>query len=78
MGILIIILAGFFYLLPSLVALNNKKSNSGAIFALNLLLGWSFIGWVVAFIWAITKDRQPDIVQIFEKNHPHTLGYVKK
>lgn len=42
------------YFLPTIVGYG--KRNTGAIFALNALLGWTFIGWVVAFIWAVTKD----------------------
>jgi hypothetical protein len=44
------------YFLPTIVALARRKRNSGAIFALNLLLGWSFIGWVAALVWAVMTD----------------------
>jgi hypothetical protein len=44
------------YFLPFVCALSRNKRNSGAIFALNLLLGWTFIGWVVALVWALTAD----------------------
>ena len=44
------------YFIPTIQAINAKKKNKGAIFALNLLLGWSGIGWVIALIWALTKD----------------------
>jgi hypothetical protein len=44
------------YLLPSIIGFKSKKRNAGAIFALNLLLGWSFIGWVLALVWALNKD----------------------
>ena len=77
MSIVIIILALFLYLLPSLVAVSNKKSNAGAIAALNILLGWSFLGWVVALIWSLSKDKPADIIRVFEDNHPHTMGYVR-
>jgi len=50
-------LISLFYLLPFAIAFNKKRANSGAIFALNLFLGWSLIGWVVALIWAM-KDEQ--------------------
>jgi hypothetical protein len=46
----------FFYFLPSIVG--RKKKNALAIFLLNLLLGWSLIGWVVALVWASTKESQ--------------------
>ena len=49
------IIIGFaLYFLPTL--LGWKKRNSGAIFALNLLLGWTVIGWIVALVWALTVD----------------------
>ena len=50
-------LLSIFYFLPFAIAFNKKRANSGAIFALNLFLGWSLIGWVVALVWAM-KDEQ--------------------
>jgi hypothetical protein len=44
------------YFIPALMAYSNKKKNSGAILALNLFLGWTFIGWVVALVWASTVE----------------------
>jgi len=40
------------YLLPWAIAATRGKSNSGAIGVLNLLLGWTFIGWVAALVMA--------------------------
>ncbi|HVE24372.1 MAG TPA: superinfection immunity protein [Sporichthya sp.] len=40
------------YLLPWAVAATRGKSNSGAIGLLNLLLGWTLIGWIVALVMA--------------------------
>ena len=45
-----------FYFLPVVLACGNGKANSGAIFILNLFLGWTFVGWVVALVWAEMKD----------------------
>jgi hypothetical protein len=47
---------GFLYFLPSLEALFKRKRNTAAIVALNLLLGWTFVGWVAALVWSLTKD----------------------
>ncbi len=33
-----------FYFLPFAIAFNKKRANTGAIFALNLFLGWPLIG----------------------------------
>ena len=42
------------YFLPSLIG--SKKRNAAAIFILNLLLGWTVVGWVVALVWALTVE----------------------
>jgi hypothetical protein len=47
------------YLLPTIVAATSSKRNTGAIFALNLLLGWTLIGWVAALVWALMHEA-PD------------------
>lgn len=42
------------YFLPTIVARGNK--NFAAICALNVLLGWTFVGWVAALVWALKRD----------------------
>lgn len=42
------------YFLPTVVASNRRHQNLLAIFMTNLLLGWTFLGWVAALIWACT------------------------
>jgi hypothetical protein len=49
LGLLLIL-----YFLPTIVASNRRHPNTTAIFVLNLLAGWSFIGWVGALVWAFT------------------------
>jgi hypothetical protein len=46
---------GFF---PTIIG--RAKKNCRAIFALNLFLGWTFIGWVVALVWAFMEDSPED------------------
>ncbi len=48
-----------FYFLPTIVASSRKRHNTGAIFVLNLFLGWSLIGWVVSLVWAVSSDQPP-------------------
>jgi hypothetical protein len=45
------------YFFPAIVAACRHHWNQNAIFMLNLFLGWTFIGWVVALVWACTNDR---------------------
>jgi hypothetical protein len=56
-GLFILIFLLAIYFIPTIAAYSKHKWNAGAIFALNLLLGWTLIGWVVAFVWAVTKDN---------------------
>jgi hypothetical protein len=42
------------YFLPSF--LGRQKGNFKAIFALNLLLGWTLVGWVVSLVWALSQE----------------------
>ncbi len=44
------------YFVPSFIAVNKNKRNKNAIFALNLLLGWTFVGWVVALVWSLMRE----------------------
>jgi len=46
----------FVYVFPSFVADKRYHRQRWAILALNLLLGWTFIGWVAALVWALTSD----------------------
>ncbi len=55
-GIIVFIFSLAVYFLPTIIAVVRKKRNALAIFLLNLFLGWTFIGWVVAIVWAATKD----------------------
>lgn len=50
------------YLLPTLIAASRKHRNTGAIFALNLLLGWSLIGWIAALVWSFTNQSGQTII----------------
>ena len=42
------------YVLPIVVAVERDHRNKATIIALNLLLGWTLLGWVGALIWSLT------------------------
>ncbi len=44
------------YFLPTIVALVRHKRNTLSILLLNLFLGWTLIGWIIALVWASTVD----------------------
>ena len=51
----ILLLGTLMYLVPSIVAIVKKHPQKTAIVVLNVLLGWSIIGWVCALVWALVK-----------------------
>ncbi len=50
----ILVLLVLLHFLPTVIALARGHHNTFAIFLTNLLLGWTLIGWLVAFIWSCT------------------------
>jgi hypothetical protein len=46
------------YLIPTGIAIMRKRTNTMAIFVLNLFLGWTLLGWVIALIWSVASDKE--------------------
>ena len=69
LGILAIVL----YFLPTICGW--RRDNRGAIFALNLFLGWTVIGWVAALVWALTVDRRQTTIVQAAVNPTSAPGY---
>ncbi|WBV59811.1 superinfection immunity protein [Chryseobacterium camelliae] len=70
------------YFIPTFIAYSKKKSNAGAIFALNFFLGWALIGWVAALIWALSnketnqQNYNSNIDQLTKLNELHEKGVI--
>lgn len=60
-------LATIMYFLPSILGY-NKRSAAG-IFLVNLFLGWTIVGWVVALFWACTADTRMPIMVVAGPGH---------
>nr|WP_277988873.1 superinfection immunity protein [Ramlibacter ginsenosidimutans] len=56
-ALLIFIDAPALYLLPTYEAWKNKHPNLASIALVNIFLGWSLVGWVVAVVWAYKKPE---------------------
>lgn len=65
-AMIIVVVSFLVYFLPYLLARGRKKQNRQAIFWLNFLAGWTFVGWIVALVWALTKDPVADRVPTAE------------
>jgi hypothetical protein len=51
-------IAFLLYFLPTFVARGRGNPNKTAVFVLNLFLGWSLIGWIIALVWACTGEAR--------------------
>ena len=63
------------YMFPAYFAHSRGHRNSDSIATFNLFLGWTFIGWIAALIWA-----QNDFDRSRLKETPYSIAkpYLKK
>ena len=57
-GIIGIVAAIFFYWVPSITAQVRHVPNKGSVIVVNLFLGWTVVGWIVALAMAM-RDPHP-------------------
>lgn len=46
------------YIAPTATAYQRKTKNKVQVLMVNLLLGWTFIGWFVALIMAYSPNKE--------------------
>lgn len=51
-----IAILGTIYLVPTFVAFMRGHRNAMPIFVINLLLGWTLLGWVAALAWSVAAQ----------------------
>ena len=64
MEISIVIALVALYFLPLFIAAGRNHENATAIGVLTVLLGWTALGWIVAFVWSFTgpgSDRRKPV-----------------
>ncbi|HVA07647.1 MAG TPA: superinfection immunity protein [Acidimicrobiales bacterium] len=59
---LIILLGILLYFLPTIIGLFRHHHQRGSVFAINLLLGWTLIGWAVSLAMSMSAKRQPPVI----------------
>ena len=52
------------YFLPTLLVIRDKEKSRASIFVVNLFLGWTLVGWVVALAWAIKREPPTNLKQV--------------
>lgn len=59
---LVFLLICLFSLIPAIVAFLRKHRSRWTILILNILLGWTVIGWVITLVWSLSYpgERQKE------------------
>ncbi|WP_256207167.1 superinfection immunity protein [Pseudomonas sp. P97.38] len=65
------------YFYPTICAI-GEHPKATPIFALNLLAGWTFVGWVAAFIWALNKPSPGALGQPESATHVEDIAVTAK
>jgi hypothetical protein len=50
--ILMLLVIILIYMLPTLIAFGREHPRRQDIAVVNIILGWTLIGWIAAFLWA--------------------------
>lgn len=55
-AVIFLIISAGVYFLPAIVAKMRNNKDFTAILVLNIFLGWTLLGWVVALVWAFKTE----------------------
>ena len=57
--IAMIVVAAFLYALPAMLAFKRQSTRRWRVLAINLLLGWTVVGWIVAMVLTYAYEPPP-------------------
>lgn len=68
----LIVVATFIYFTPTMIAHRRMRQEAARLLLLNLLMGWTFVGWFGALSWASrsTKSDLRSAENAARKRHP--------
>jgi hypothetical protein len=52
------------YWLPTIIAIARHTNSALGVAALNFLLGWTGVGWVLALMWALAASPAQQVIII--------------
>jgi putative effector of murein hydrolase LrgA (UPF0299 family) len=58
--LLLLLIGAAVYFLPTIIAISRSSAAMTGVTLLNLLLGWTVIGWVVALVWSFSSESETD------------------
>ncbi|MEW6343799.1 MAG: superinfection immunity protein [Pseudomonadota bacterium] len=57
------------YMIPSIEADARNRDDAFAITMVNVLLGWTVIGWIAAFMWARRPATEKRLTHLVRRTH---------
>jgi hypothetical protein len=58
--VILLLIALIIYMLPTLIAYARDIPQRKAVTVFNIVLGWTLIGWFIAFLWATLAATTPE------------------
>jgi hypothetical protein len=55
-GLVVVLLCLFVYFLPSVIGFKRHVRARVQVLIVNLVLGWSLLGWFIALVWAFSPS----------------------
>ncbi|WP_425491288.1 superinfection immunity protein [Nitrospirillum iridis] len=68
--VVVLLLVGFIYFIPSIIAFHSRAGNRSAVLFLNLFLGWTLLGWIISLFWALAGASQATAIRANYKKCP--------
>lgn len=56
-SLVLLLLVVLFYFYPTVVARQRWSPHWAGVLVVNILLGWTFVGWVIALAWAFSGEN---------------------
>jgi len=58
--VIILLLCLIIYMLPTLIAYARDIPSRQTVTVVNIILGWTLIGWLICFLWATLAETSVD------------------
>ena len=67
-GLLILIATlNALYFLPAIIA--SSHTNDYSVLLVNLFIGWTFIGWIIALIMSTSSKRKKELADLLKRQN---------
>ena len=61
LGVLVLCAAVYLYFVPFAIAYVRRHKYTKTVFLLNLLFGWTGVGWIVLVVWSFAGQKKSGI-----------------